>query len=180
MLFDKYQKEIAPVLKKELKIANPMALPRVEKVIINMRVSDGKDNRQAPELAAEELRLIVGQQPRVCLAKKAVSGFNLRKGSPIGLKVSLRGKRMYDFLEKFFSIVLPRLRDFRGIPDSQFDQSGNFNIGLRDHTIFPEVNIDQVKSSRGLQVTIVTNARNNQEARRLLELMGLPFAKQEE
>jgi len=180
MLFDKYQKEIIPVLKKELKIENPMALPKVEKVVINMRVPDGKENRQAPEIAAEELKLIVGQQPKACCSKKAVSGFSLRKGAPIGLKATLRGKRMYDFLEKLFAVVLPRLRDFRGIPDSQFDQDGNFNIGLRDHTIFPEVDIDQVKTARGLQITIVTKAKNNKEAKKLLELMGLPFAKQEE
>jgi len=179
MLLKKYREEILPVLKKELKINNQMALPKVEKVIINMRVSEGKDNRQVIETAAEELRMIVGQKPMVCRSKKAVSGFSLRQGAPIGLKASLRGKRMYDFLEKLFSVVLPRLRDFRGIPDTQFDQAGNFNIGLRDHTIFSEVDIDRVKSTKGLQITIVTNIRDNKAAKKLLELMGLPFTKEE-
>jgi len=144
-----------------------------------MRVPEGKENRQAVDSAAKELELITGQKPQVCCAKKSVSGFKLRKGDPIGLKVTLRGKKMMDFLERLFSLALPRLRDFRGLPVQQFDGGGNFNIGLREQTVFSEVDLDEIKIIRGLQVTIVTNAKNVAEARLLLETLGLPFKKEE-
>ena len=177
MLFQKYKTEIIPKLQKELGIKNPLALPRVTKVVINMRVPEGKENKQAVAEAAEELKLITGQQPKICRARQSVSGFKLRKGDPIGLKVTLRRKRMYDFLEKLFFLVLPRLRDFKGLSLSQFDGQGNFNIGLREQTVFPEVNLDKVRKTRGLQITIVTNTRDQKKAKVLLEVLGLPFAK---
>ncbi len=177
MLFQNYKTEIVPKLKKKLGIKNPLALPRVIKVVINMRVPEGKENKQAVAEAIEELKLITGQHPKVCRARKSVSGFKLRKGDPIGLKVTLRGKRMYDFLEKLFFLVLPRLRDFKGLSLSQFDGQGNFNIGLREQTIFPEINLDKIKKTRGLQVTIVTNTQDQEKAKILLEVLGLPFAK---
>lgn len=176
MLFQKYKSEIVPKLQEKLGINNPLALPRVVKVVINMRVPEGKENKQMIDEAIEELKLITGQKPRVCRAKKSVSGFKLRKGDPIGLKVTLRGKRMYDFLEKLFFLVLPRLRDFKGLSVNQFDSSGNFNIGLREQTIFPEINIDKIKKVRGLQVSIVTNTQDKEKAKILLEVLGLPFA----
>jgi len=177
MLFQNYKSEIIPKLQKKLGIKNPLALPRVVKVVVNMRVSEGKENKQIVDEAAEELKLITGQKPKVCRAKQSVSGFKLRKGDPIGLKVTLRGKRMYDFLEKLFFLVLPRLRDFKGLPAKQFDGSGNFNIGLREQTVFPEINIDKIKKTRGLQVTIITNTQDEEKAKVLLEVLGLPFAK---
>lgn len=177
MLFQKYKSEIIPKLQEKLGIENPLALPRVVKVVVNMRVPEGKENKQVVDEAAEELRLITGQKPRVCRAKKSVSGFKLRKGDPIGLKVTLRGKRMYDFLEKLFFLVLPRLRDFKGLSVKQFDGSGNFNIGLREQTVFPEINVDKVKKTRGLQATIVTNTQDEEKAKVLLEVLGLPFAR---
>ncbi|MFH1561589.1 MAG: 50S ribosomal protein L5 [Patescibacteria group bacterium] len=178
MLFEDYQK-ILLKLKDELKVANFWAVPRVSKVVVNMRVADGKDDASAITDAKEELRLIVGQQPRVCPARRSISGFKLRQGSPIGLKATLRGKRMMDFLERLFNLVLPRLRDFRGLPLKGFDQAGNFNIGFRDQSVFPEVDLDKIKKTLGLQVTIVTSTKSQPEAVALLKSLGLPFAKQE-
>lgn len=180
MLFQKYQDKIIPELKKELRIDNPLALPRVEKVVINMRIPEGKESKEAVTEAIEDLKIITGQGPRICRAKQAVSGFKLRKGDPIGLKVTLRKKRMYDFLDRLFNLVLPRLRDFRGIPVDQFDQAGNFNFSLREQTVFPEINLDKIKKERGLQVTIVTNTKDKAKAEVLLRILGLPFAKEKE
>jgi len=178
MLFENYKSEIIPKLQKKLGIKNPWALPRVVKLVVSMRVPEGKENKQAVVEAAEELKMITGQQPKVCRARQAVSGFKLRKGDPIGLKVTLRGKRRDDFLEKLFLLVLPRLRDFKGVSPNQFDQGGNFNIGLREQTVFPEIDIDKVKKQRGLQITIVTKSRNRREAKILLETLGLAFKKE--
>lgn len=178
MLFEDYQK-ILLKLKDDLKIGNFWAVPRVTKVVVNMRVADGKDDASAIEEAKSELRLIVGQEPKVCQARRSVAGFKLRRGAPIGLKATLRGRRMMDFLERLFNLVLPRLRDFRGLPLRGFDQGGNFNIGLRDQSVFPEVDLDKIKKSRGLQVTIVTSTRSQPEAIALLKGLGLPFAKGE-
>lgn len=178
MLFQNYKSEIIPRLQEKLGIKNPLALPRVVKVVVSMRVSEGKESKQILDQAAEELKLITGQKAKVCRARQSVSGFKLRKGDPIGLKVTLRGKRMYDFLEKLFFLVLPRLRDFRGLSIKQFDGNGNFNIGLREQVVFPEIDIDKIKKVRGLQVTIVTNTRDEEKARVLLAVLGLPFAKE--
>ncbi|MBU2592060.1 MAG: 50S ribosomal protein L5 [Patescibacteria group bacterium] len=179
MLFEEYDNKIAAKVREKTGIRNPWALPRVIKVVINMRVSEGKENRQTIDLAAKELELITGQKPQVCCAKKAISGFKLRKGDPIGLKVTLRRKKMLDFLEKLFSLALPRLRDFRGLAVQNFDREGNFNIGLKEQTIFPEIDLDEIKVVRGLQVTIVTNVRDIESSRLLLETLGLPFKKEE-
>ena len=178
MLFQNYKTEIVPELQKKLNIKNLLALPRVVKVVINMRISEAKEDKQVIDEATEELKLISGQRPVVCRARKSVSGFKLRKGDPIGLKVTLRGKKMYDFLEKLFFLVLPLLRDFKGLSLRQFDHNGNFNIGLEDQTVFPEINLDKVKKTRGLQITIVTSTKKKSEAESLLKVLGLPFVRQ--
>ena len=180
MLFQDYKKKIVSELQKKLGIKNPLALPYVEKIVINMRVPEGKESQEAIDQAAEDLKLISGQKPRVCRAKQAVAGFKLREGDPIGLKVTLRGKMMYDFLERFFSIVLPRLRDFHGLSSKKFDQGGNFNIGLKEQTVFPEIDIDKIKIIRGLQVTIVVKNADRDKSMVLLESLGLPFSKEKE
>jgi large subunit ribosomal protein L5 len=180
MLFQQYKQEIVPKLKKELDTDNPLALPKVEKVVVNMRVSEGKEDRGAVEEPKKQLKKITGQKPKVCRAKQSISDFKLTKGDPIGLQVTLRGKRMYDFLERLFKLVLPRLKDFRGLDKDQFDGHGNYNIGLEEQTVFPEINVDKIDKVRGLQITIVTNTRNDEKAEALLRNSGLPFKKEEE
>jgi len=179
MLQEKYKKEIVPVLKKELGIKNILALPRVEKIIVNMGVAEAKDDKGILNQYIEELAQITGQRPVPCQAKKSISGFKLRKGEVIGLKITLRGKRMYFFLERLLNLALPRLRDFRGLSRTQFDQSGNYTIGLSEQTVFPEIDIDKVKKIKGFQVTIVTSAKNQKEAELLLKLLGVPFVDKE-
>jgi len=176
MLIEKYKKEIIPALKKELAIGNLMAVPKVDKVVINMGIAEAKDDRSLIDLFSGELEVITGQKAVACSAKKSISGFKLRKGQIIGLKVTLRGKRMYDFLERLFSLVLPRLRDFRGFSPKKFDQAGNYSIGLPEQIVFPEIDIDKVKKIKSLQVTIVTNTKEEKEAVALLKMMGLPFS----
>lgn len=178
MLAQRFKKEIVPELKKRLGLKNDLAVPRVEKVVINMGVGEAKDNQQLLEEWMEELALITGQRPVICRARKSVSGFKVRKNDPIGLKVTLRGKRMYDFLEKLFNLVLPRLRDFRGLSLKSFDKQGNFSIGIPDQLVFPEIDVDKVKKQKGMQITIVTTTDDVEKAKILLELMGLPFAKE--
>lgn len=180
MLAQRFKEEIIPELKKRLNLKNDLAVPRVEKVVINMGVGEAKDNQQLLEGWMEELALITGQRPVICRARKSVSGFKVRKNDPIGLKVTLRGKRMYDFLERLFNLVLPRLRDFRGLPMKSFDEQGNFNIGIPDQLVFPEIDVDEVKKQKGMQITIVTTTDDIEKAKVLLELMGLPFAKEED
>lgn len=180
MLYQQYKQEIVPELKKELDKQNYLALPRVQKVVINMRVPEGKEDRGAIEGPEKQLKEITGQQPKLCRAKQSISDFKLTQGDPIGLQVTLRGKRMYDFLERLFKLVLPRLKDFRGLSKDQFDGQGNYNIGLEEQTVFPEVNVDKIDKVRGLQVTIVTNTRDDKEAEILLRNLGLPFEKEDE
>ncbi len=180
MLFQQYKKEVVPELKKELDTANPLALPAVVKVVINMRVSEGKEDRGAIEEPKKQLKKITGQEPKVCRAKQSISDFKLTQGDPIGLQVTLRGKRMYDFLERLFKLVLPRLKDFRGLSKEQFDGQGNYNVGLEEQTVFPEIDVDKIDKVRGLQITIVTNTRDDQQAEVLLRNLGLPFKKEEE
>jgi large subunit ribosomal protein L5 len=175
MLKQDFEKNIIPDLKKRLNLDNNLAVPRIEKVVISMGVGEAKDNQQLLDSWIEDLSLITGQRPVICRAKKSVSGFKLRKNDPVGLKVTLRGRKMYDFLERLFNLVLPRLRDFRGLSAESFDREGNFNIGIPDQLVFPEVDVDKVKKQKGLQVTIVTNTKDIKKARLLLELMGLPF-----
>jgi len=176
MLTEKYKKEIVPALKKQLAIKNPMAVPKVEKVVVNMGIAEAKDDRSLIDMFSAELETITGQKPSLCSAKKSISGFKLRKGQIIGLKVTLRGRRMYDFLERLFGLVLPRLRDFRGLSPEKFDQSANYSIGLPEQTVFPEIDIDKVKRIKSLQATIVTSTKSKEAATALLKLMGLPFS----
>ena len=176
MLKEEWQEKIVPELKKRLGVANDLAVPRVEKVVVNMGVGEAKDNPQLLEAWMKDLALITGQKPKICRARKSVSGFKLRKNEPVGLKVTLRGKRMYDFLERLFKLVLPRLRDFRGLSEKSFDTQANFNIGLPDQLVFPEIDIDKVKKPKGLQITIVTSTQEKEKAKVLLSLLGLPFS----
>ncbi len=172
-----YQEDIANKLAEDFAIKNVNAIPKVTKVVVNMGVGDAIKNKELMENLKKDLATITGQQPSVREAKVSVASFSLRRGMPVGLKVTLRGERMYSFLDKLFTIVLPRLRDFRGISLKSFDKSGNYTLGLAEHTVFPE--IDMTKSAaHGLEVCIVTNAREPEKARKLLEYLGMPFEKE--
>lgn len=176
-LKQKYNEEIKGKLTKELGIKNPHALPRLIKVVVNMAVSEGKDNAQVIEKAAANITVIAGQKAMVTKAKKSVSAFKLTEGSPIGVMATLRGEKMFAFLDKLINIVLPKVRDFRGVSDKSFDGQGNFNLGLREQILFPEVDYKTIDRIRGLQVTINTSAKNREQGKKLLELLGMPFAK---
>jgi large subunit ribosomal protein L5 len=172
---DFYQKEVKEKLMKELAIKNPLAVPKVEKIVINVGAGEAVQNKNALEKIQEQIGLISGQKPIITKAKKSVSAFKIRKGLPIGVKVTLRGKRMYHFLEKLVKIVIPRLRDFRGIVESALDQHGNLNLGFSEQTIFPEIDFDKIDKIRGLQVTIVTKTNDRMLAKKLFEVLGIPF-----
>lgn len=174
-LFEKYQKEIVPELEKELGIDNPMAVPRLEKIIVNMGVGDAISNIKLLDTAKAELGLITGQLPGIGRAKKSISAFKLRKGVPIACYVTLRQKRMYEFFDRLVNIVLPRVRDFRGVPPNAFDGRGNYTLGMRDQLVFPEIDYTKVERPRGMNITIVTTARTDREARALLKRLGMPF-----
>lgn len=178
-LEEKYKEEIRPKLAKEFGVTNPLAVAKVEKVIVNMGVGQATQEKGLLEKATEDLRSITGQKPKVTKARLAIAGFKIRKGDPIGLMVTLRGKRMYYFLEKFFKIVLPRLRDFKGVSLSGFDGQGNYNLGLTEQIVFPEIDYVKVDKVRGLQITFVSTTKNDQQAKRLLEELGMPFVKGE-
>lgn len=177
-LKEKYEKEILPHLMKEFSIKNKMAAPRVEKVIVNTGVGDAMNDKGKMEQVVKDMAQITGQKPATRQAKISVAGFSLRRGMPVGLKVTLRGSRMYDFLEKLFSIVLPRLRDFRGVPLKSFDKEGNYTLGIVEHTVFPEIDLAK-SASRGLEITIVTNTKDPKESKELLARLGMPFEKEE-
>ena len=170
-----YKKQLAQDLMKELGITNPMAVPRFLKIVINVGVGEASGNKKLTEKVAEEVAIIAGQKPVITLARKSVSVFKLRKGMPIGVKVTLRGDKMLEFYEKLVKIVLPRIRDFRGISDKCFDGRGNFNLGLTEQILFPEIEYDKVDRIRGLEVTIVTNVQDDVKAKKLLEILGMPF-----
>lgn len=172
---EKYLKEVRPALVKRFEYRNILQSPRIEKVVINMGLGEGKDNPKIIEAAVNDLSIISGQKPIVTNAKRSVASFKVREGMPIGCKVTLRGVRMYDFLDKFFSIALPRVRDFRGISPHSFDGRGNFTIGVKEQLIFPEIEYSNVEKVLGMDITIVTSAGTDEEARELLTLMGLPF-----
>lgn len=174
-----YREEIVPKLGKELGIKNTMAVPKLVKIVINCGLGEALTDKKAVEAMAGQLSIITGQKPMVARAKRAISTFKLREGDAIGLKVTLRGHRMYDFLARFISIALPRVRDFRGIPISGFDGHGNYTMGLREQTIFPDLEYKLVDKIRGFEITFVTTARTDTEARSLLTFLGLPFAKKE-
>jgi large subunit ribosomal protein L5 len=174
-LRDKYQKEVVPALKKEFGYQNTMAIPRITKVVINMGLGEATSNAKIVDTAADELSKISGQKATVRRAKKSIAAFKVREGMPVGAMVTLRGERMYEFLDRLVSIALPRVRDFKGISSKGFDGRGNYTLGLRDQIIFPEIDYMKVDKARGMNVSVVTSARTDEEARKLLQLMGMPF-----
>jgi|SRR2546421_11326564 large subunit ribosomal protein L5 len=174
-LKEKYQKEVAPAIAKEFGIKNPMAIPRVQKIVLNMGMGEAIANAKILDTATEELRTITGQKPVVTKAKKSIASFKLRQGMPIGVMVTLRGDRMYEFLDRFVSIALPRVRDFRGVSPKAFDGRGNYTIGVREQLIFPEIDFNKVDKLRGMNISIITSARNDEQARALLKGLGMPF-----
>jgi large subunit ribosomal protein L5 len=176
-LNEKYRKDVVPVLKKEFGIDNPMAVPRIEKVVLNMGVGEAITNVKIVEAAAEELTKIAGQRAVITRARKSIATFKLREGMPIGCRVTLRGERMYEFLDRLLNIALPRVRDFRGVPTRAFDGRGNYTLGIRDHLVFPEIDPGKVDKSKGLNVTIVTTAGSDDRARVLLRELGMPFGR---
>ena len=176
-LFEKYRKDVIPALRKEFGIENPMAVPRIEKVILNMGVGEAISNAKIVDAAAEELTKIAGQRAVVTKAKKSIASFKLRAGMPIGCRVTLRGERMYEFLDRLLNVALPRVRDFRGVPTRAFDGRGNYTLGVKDHVIFPEIDPAKIEKSRGLNVTIVTTAGSDDRARVLLRELGMPFGR---
>ena len=176
-LVEKYQKTVIESLMKQFEYRSVMQCPKVEKVVINMGVGDAISNPKALDEAVNELTQIAGQKPVVTKAKKSVANFKLREGMPIGCKVTLRGERMYEFLDKLFNISIPRIRDFRGVSTTAFDGRGNYTLGIREQIIFPEINFDKVNKVRGMDIVIVTTANTDEEARALLTGLGMPFAK---
>lgn len=177
-LQERYEQEFAAELRSRLGCDNIMELPRLEKVVISVGLGEAIQNPKAIESVERDLATISGQHPIIRRAKRSISAFKLRTGMPIGMMVTLRGKRMYDFLDRLINVALPRIRDFRGIPRDGFDGRGNYNLGIREQIVFPEVNYDKIDKVRGLQVTIVTTAERDDEARMLLELMGMPLRKE--
>jgi large subunit ribosomal protein L5 len=174
-LREKYKKEIAPALAKEFDIKNPMAVPKIEKIIVNMGLGEASANAKILDVAVDELKVITGQKPVITKAKKSIAAFKLRQGMSIGTMVTLRGDRMYEFLDRLISIALPRVRDFRGISGKAFDGRGNYTLGIREQLIFPEIDFNKVDKTRGMNISIVTTAANDEQARSLLKSMGMPF-----
>ena len=174
-LRDKYRAEVVPALQQKFNYKNVMESPRLEKIVINMGLGDCKDNAKALETAVTELTTIAGQKPLVTKSKKSIANFKLRAGMNVGAKVTLRGDRMYEFADKLVSIVLPRVRDFRGVSAKAFDGRGNYSLGVREQLIFPEIEYDKVEKIRGMEMVFVTTARTDEEAKELLRLMGMPF-----
>lgn len=174
-LYEKYRTEVVPELREELGIDNVMAVPRLEKIIVNVGAGDAIQNIKLLDTAKAELGLITGQMPVISRAKKSISAFKLRKGQPIACFVTLRGRRMYEFFDRLVNIVLPRVRDFRGVSPTSFDGRGNYTLGLRDQLVFPEIDYTKVERPRGMNITIVTTARTNAEAHALLKKLGMPF-----
>jgi large subunit ribosomal protein L5 len=177
-LKERYAKEIAPAIAKEFDIKNPMAVPRLEKIVLNMGLGEAVANAKIIDTAAEELTSIAGQKPVTTRAKKAIASFKLRQGMPIGSMVTLRGDRMYEFLDRLVSVALPRVRDFRGVSPKAFDGRGNYTLGIREQLIFPEIDFNKVDKTRGMNISIVTTARDDEQARALLRALGMPFRQQ--
>jgi large subunit ribosomal protein L5 len=171
----RYRDEVAPALQREFGYANPMQIPRVSRVVVNIGLGEAIANAKALDAAVGDLATITGQKPIVTRAKRSIAQFRLRTGMPIGAKVTLRGQRMYDFLERTMALALPRIRDFRGIPTRSFDGRGNFSLGLREQLVYPEIDYDKIDRLRGLEISIVTTAKTDEEGRKLLELLGMPF-----
>ena len=176
-LQEKYQKEVKEVMTKEFGIKNSFAVPAIKKVVVNMGVGEAAKNQQAMDALKRDLSAVTGQAPSTRNAKVSIASFSLREGMPVGLTITLRGERMYSFLDRLFSIVLPRLRDFRGVPAKSFDKFGNYTLGFTEHTVFPELDPAKAANAHGMEVTIVTNAGSPEKSRKLLELLGMPFEK---
>jgi len=172
----RYRDEVAPALQKEFSYSNPMQVPRLAKIVVNIGLGEALTNAKALDAAVGDLAAITGQKPIVTRAKRSIAQFRVRTGNPIGAKVTLRGQRMWDFLERLTRLALPRIRDFRGVPDKSFDGRGNYSLGLREQLAFPEIDYDKIDKLRGLEVSIVTTARTDEESKRLLQLLGMPFA----
>ena len=173
----RYQKEIVSAMMKEFGFKNPNEVPRLVKIVVNMGVKEGAQDIKILDAVSGDLALVTGQKPMVTRARKSISAFKLREGSPIGLKVTLRGSRMYEFMDRLVNTAMPRIRDFRGLPDSGFDGQGNLTIGIQEQIIFPEVDFDKIKKVQGMDITFVTNAQKKEPAKKLLELLGFPFRK---
>lgn len=176
-LKEKYTSEVAPALKSEFKYSSTMQIPKIEKIVLNMGVGEVKDNAKALDNAMRDMGIIAGQKPVATVSRKSIANFKLREGMKIGCKVTLRGERMYQFLDKLISIDLPRVRDFRGISPNSFDGHGNYAMGIKEQLMFPEIDYDKIDKIRGMDIIIVTTAKSDEEAKKLLELMGMPFRK---
>jgi large subunit ribosomal protein L5 len=174
-LHDRYRKEISPALQKEFSYTNPMAIPRLRKVVVNIGVGEATQNIKLLEGATHDLTLIAGQKPVVHRARKSIAQFKVRKGQPIGVSVTLRGERMWEFLDRLLNVALPRVRDFRGLSTKAFDGRGNYTIGVKDQLMFPEIDYSKVDKTRGMNITLVTDAKTDEEARSLLKHVGVPF-----
>jgi large subunit ribosomal protein L5 len=178
VLKERYNEEVVPALMKELNLSNVMQVPRIDKVVVNIGVGEALDNAKSLDAAVGDLTQITGQKPVVTKARKSIAAFKLREGRAIGVKVTLRGERMWSFLDRLMNIALPRVRDFRGISADAFDGRGNYTLGLREQLVFPEIDYDKIDKLRGLEVTIVTSGRTDDEARQLLQMLGMPFRKE--
>ena len=176
-LKEKYMTEVRKKIQDQFGIKNPMAVPKIEKVVLNMGMGEAISNAKILDSAVDELGQITGQKPIITKAKKSIASFKLREGQAIGTMVTLRGEKMYEFLDRLISTALPRVRDFRGVPSKSFDGRGNYTLGIRDHLIFPEIDITKVDKAKGMNITIVTNAKDDDQARFLLRELGLPFTK---
>jgi large subunit ribosomal protein L5 len=177
-LKERYKAEIVPEMQKQFSYTNSMQVPRVQKVTVNIGLGEARDNARAVESATSEVATITGQKPVVTKAKKAIANFKIRENMPIGVAVTLRGDRMYEFLDRLLNAALPRIRDFQGVPVKAFDGRGNFSLGVREQLIFPEIDYDKVDKIRGMQINIITTAKTDEEGRKLLEMMGMPFQKE--
>lgn len=175
-LKQRYQEEIVPALRKEFNFENVMQVPGVQKVVVNIGVGEALDNPKALDFAVQDMRTITGQSPVVTKARKSIATFKLREGRSIGVKVDLRGERMWSFLDRLINVALPRMRDFQGVNPDAFDGRGNYTLGLREQLIFPEIEYDKIDKVRGMEITIVTTAKNDEEGRKLLQFLGMPFA----
>ena len=179
IMHERYQKEVAPALFKQFGFRNVMQVPRIEKIVVNIGVGEALDNAKALEAAVGDLTTVTGQKPVTTKARKSIANFKLREGRLIGAKVTLRGERMWAFLDRVLNIALPRVRDFRGVSADAFDGRGNYTLGLRDQLVFPEIEYDKIDKLRGMEITIVTSAKNDEQARALLQMLGMPFGKKE-
>ncbi|HLA15572.1 MAG TPA: 50S ribosomal protein L5 [Candidatus Limnocylindrales bacterium] len=175
-LLERYRSEVVPALVREFGYSNPMQVPRLSKIVVNIGLGEALQNAKAIDAATGDLATITGQRPIVTRAKRSIAQFRLRTGNPVGAKVTLRGHRMWDFLDRLTTLALPRLRDFRGVPSRSFDGRGNYSLGLREQLAFPEIDYDKVDRLRGLEISIVTTAKTDEESKKLLELLGMPFA----